>query len=962
MTRRQVSIFLNGKEVAGNVKAITAEKRKLNRELNRMDIGSKEYIETMGQVKKLEGVLKTHRNELRGIDSSWTKIKAGALKFAGIAGAAFTADAIINYGTELFRLGTEMDTLSRKAKVVFGEALPLVTKAANENALAMGLTTSQYTDQATAIGDLLIPMGFQRREAAELSTSMLNVSGALSEWTGGQKSAAEVSRILSKALLGEREELKQLGISIKEADVKTRLAEKGFESLTGKMLEQAKAAVTLELITEKSADAQTAFAENSDSLIRKQQELQAKISEVSERLATALLPIFDRLVDIAGLVADGILDISKAFGGLLDPIQSATDSFDQQSEKVNTLESDLVPLLERYEQIKNSKVKEEQEELAKVIQRIGEITPTAITKVDEYGKVLGINADRSREFLEAEKARLAFINEESIATLEKEIAKLKERQQSLKEDVETGRGQSFFSQGQDLPLTTEQINRRREKLIKTTQRLTGAEAELARLRGDNLKEAAASPPESQATDPEPSKETQFKQASNAEALAKQREKQAGQEAKALAKRLQRLQEITQKFQEEARLSELSESEEKIARLEAQFDKEIAAAKALEAKGVQEATQQRLELERIKEQAVLALRQELAQQAVEQSIEAEIQKSEAETLAFLAEQDKRNEIRRQIAEELRTEREQALLDLELHYFELLARAEEYGINTVQLEEKYRKERSALIKKFDQKDQKQLLESQKKQAQLLANNFTAVGNVLGSVLQLVGDQSTQFAGLSKILALAQIGTSSAAAIAKATESAAGLPFPANLAAIATAVATVLGNIAAARAQLSSVKIPQKKEGRWLRATGQDDNINYRVQYIGQPTTGMLPDHPVLLNSTTGTPVIASERGSEYFVSNKALQNPAVFNHVRAIENIMRYRQFQEGGPTGTLDFERTSSNTSSSLSEETLLSLTEAINLLNQNLENGIYALLDDDTIIDLRKRINQLVSAGGGTLT
>ena len=62
-------------------------------------------------------------------------------------------------------------------------------------------------------------------------------------------------------------------------------------------------------------------------------------------------------------------------------------------------------------------------------------------------------------------------------------------------------------------------------------------------------------------------------------------------------------------------------------------------------------------------------------------------------------------------------------------------------------------------------------------------------------------------------------------------------------------------------------------------------------------MLPDHPVLLSSATGQPVLASERGREYFVSNTALNNPVILNHVRAIDNIVRAKQMQSGGFTTT-----------------------------------------------------------------
>lgn len=299
MARRQVSIFINDRQVENTLKGIRDEKRKVNRELNRMTIGSDEYIRKAKEMERLNGIINDHYKRLGRTSSTYQKLSASVVKFAGAAAAAFTAEAIVRYGTELFKLGAEMEVLTQKAETVFAQALPQVTAAAEANAAAMGLTVSQYTDAAAAIGDLLVPMGFTREEAANVSVELTNLSGALAEWTGGQVEAQEVTDILGKAILGERESLKQLGISIKESEVTARLAAKGLSNLTGASLEQAKAAATLELITEKSTDAQTAFADGSGSLLRRQAELRAQFENIREQLATALVPVFTRLLEVA---------------------------------------------------------------------------------------------------------------------------------------------------------------------------------------------------------------------------------------------------------------------------------------------------------------------------------------------------------------------------------------------------------------------------------------------------------------------------------------------------------------------------------------------------------------------------------------------------------------------------------------------------------------------------------------
>ncbi len=238
----------------------------------------------------------------KGMGSKIGSGLAAGVKVA-IAGIAVAGGAAVVVGKQMFDLGASLEALGAKAKTVFGDQLASVQDWAKTNASAMGLTKSQAVGLAASFGDLLIPMGFTRKAAADMATDVVGLSGALAEWSGGKKSAAEVSEILQAAMLGERESLKSLGISITEEDVKARLAAKGQSELTGQLLAQAKAVATQELIFEKSTDAQAAYAAGTAKGLRAQAEFTAKVGEVKEALARGLYPI---LTKVMGFVADNI--------------------------------------------------------------------------------------------------------------------------------------------------------------------------------------------------------------------------------------------------------------------------------------------------------------------------------------------------------------------------------------------------------------------------------------------------------------------------------------------------------------------------------------------------------------------------------------------------------------------------------------------------------------------------------
>ena len=81
--------------------------------------------------------------------------------------------------------------------------------------------------------------------------------------------------------------------------------------------------------------------------------------------------------------------------------------------------------------------------------------------------------------------------------------------------------------------------------------------------------------------------------------------------------------------------------------------------------------------------------------------------------------------------------------------------------------------------------------------------AVTNGLVSLLETLGEENSAFAKMAKVITLAQIAIDTGRALSSGIASASALPFPANLAAIATTVATVLANVATAISTVKSAK---------------------------------------------------------------------------------------------------------------------------------------------------------------
>lgn len=257
-----------------------------------------------GATSKLDGFT-------RKVGSAGVKVAKG---FAVMGGAAIGLGVVA--GKHLLDVGEELLSLDQKIQTVFtGDSLAVVENWADEVAGRMGLTSTAAQGLAANAGDLLKPMGFTAEAAAEMSTEIVGLSGALSEWSGGQRSVEETAEILQKALLGERESLKSLGISISQVEVDQRALIVAQEDGRDAINDQDKAIATQLLIMEKSTDAQAAYAAGGNQLTAAQNQLKAKMGELEETVARKLLPVF---TDLAAFVVNDVIpvlerELPKAF-------------------------------------------------------------------------------------------------------------------------------------------------------------------------------------------------------------------------------------------------------------------------------------------------------------------------------------------------------------------------------------------------------------------------------------------------------------------------------------------------------------------------------------------------------------------------------------------------------------------------------------------------------------------------
>lgn len=180
-----------------------------------------------------------------------------------------------------------------------------------------------------------------------------------------------------------------------------------------------------------------------------------------------------------------------------------------------------------------------------------------------------------------------------------------------------------------------------------------------------------------------------------------------------------------------------------------------------------------------------------------------------------------------------------------------------------------------------------------------NTEAIGqavSALGGMMEAFGEKNKTLTALSKVLALAQIAIASGVAIAEGVKQAQSVPFPKNIAAIATTVATILANITSA---IKTVKGAKMATGGVVRGkgTGTSDQVpiqasNGESVMTAAATSMFSPALSALNQLGGGVPIVvqspAQQQGEEFLAAAVAKGMRLAPRPVVTVEEINRVQE--------------------------------------------------------------------------
>lgn len=225
------------------------------------------------------------------------------------------------------KFASDSEETNNKFNVVFQDVADQANEAARSLAAGYGLAQDKSKQLLSDTGDLLTGFGFTGKSALDLSEKVNKLAVDLASFTNFSGGAEGASAALTKALLGERESIKSLGIAILEEDVKAKVkALAAAGRFTDETERERKAIATLEIALSQSKNAIGDFARSEKSFANQTRILNARIRDLTIQFGNILLPIANKVVGAMTKIVTAFSELSpgaKTFILILGGIAAA---------------------------------------------------------------------------------------------------------------------------------------------------------------------------------------------------------------------------------------------------------------------------------------------------------------------------------------------------------------------------------------------------------------------------------------------------------------------------------------------------------------------------------------------------------------------------------------------------------------------------------------------------------------
>lgn len=313
------------------------------------------------------------------------------------------------------------------------------------------------------------------------TTSELTAMGDIATSQG--KDIDQFIEALLDAMTGENERLKEFGITAKKNGETTAYT---FKGVTTEVQNTDQAVKNYILSLGKLQGVQGSMATQMKELGGLESNLGDQLDNIYNKIGKKLEPAIKSFMGWLG----------NSLGKLSSSLDTSTDSFHNQFEKIIDLDEKVPSLISRYKELKDKAhlSSQEQSELNSLMKELANIVPGAVSSWDKYGNILSVNTDKIDKYVASQKRLLAAMNEEEINATRKKMKEAESdisRYQKLLKDggkwkTDRKTGDMFF-----LEWTPEETRAFEKAISDASEVYANQEAYLNELTGKSIEERIA---------------------------------------------------------------------------------------------------------------------------------------------------------------------------------------------------------------------------------------------------------------------------------------------------------------------------------------------------------------------------------------------------------------------------------------------------------------------------------------
>lgn len=258
---------------------------------------------------------------IRGMAGQADGLRSAVKRLGTVITAAFAVKAVVDFGRQAVRLGSDVAEVQNVVDVAFGELRDQAEDFAQTAITRFGMSALSAKKTASTYMAMAKGMGLASQEAADMAITLAGLSGDVASFFNISQELADIK--LKSVFTGETETLKDLGVVMTQDNLKAYALSKGFRKSYDAMSQAEKVALRYRFVLDSLALANGDFARTQDSWANQTRILSMQWQEFMGILGQSIITVLKPVVKWLNAVVSHMIalatmlnnTVTKAFGG-----------------------------------------------------------------------------------------------------------------------------------------------------------------------------------------------------------------------------------------------------------------------------------------------------------------------------------------------------------------------------------------------------------------------------------------------------------------------------------------------------------------------------------------------------------------------------------------------------------------------------------------------------------------------